>query len=476
VHHSGFDVFSNYFRNSDEGSQSSARYENSDVNYNESSRKLWRYRGSQNAKLTIATIFAVAVSSCETSIIDVVPGGIEQGAGMAYVAGDEPQAVLAAREILVAGGSAADAAVALSFALSATLQSSAGLGGGGTCVVYDAQSGQVDALDFLPVPATGKSKMARWQVAIPALPRGMYALHAKYGRLPWSAAVSPAENIIRFRHSVGRALALDLGSHSDALVNDPAALDIFMSPERRVLREGERIHQLDLAATIGQLRGRTPAAFYTGVMAVRLDERAEISGLSLSAADLRKFAPVWRTPRTFEIDRTRIFLTGSADAESAFEAQLQEPAAPANVNLRASPPGATGFVIKDRRGSAVACSLTMLTPFGSGVIPSGTGFLSAPSPEFLSEPISHPIVALAFSTSRSAIEFVAASGGVGAGEVMGMALGDQLTDGGGRSERPVGQRPFVNLIKCFPTRSRQNSCIVENDPSGFGFAIVVAGS
>src|SRR5690606_16144077 len=114
----------------------------------------------------------------------------------------EPRAALVARDVLAAGGTAADAAAAGYFALSVTLPSSVGLGGGGACAVYDRRANVGEIIEF-PAVASGTEANA---VAIPAAPRGMFALHARYGRMPIDQLILPAERLARFGEPVSRAL------------------------------------------------------------------------------------------------------------------------------------------------------------------------------------------------------------------------------------------------------------------------------
>ena len=113
---------------------------------------------------------------------------------------DEPRSALVGRDILSAGGNAVDAAVATYFAMSVTYPGAATLGGGGMCVVSRGQDDAVEAIDFRPALFAQGGRA----VMIPGAVRGMFALHARYGRLKWEALLLPAERLARFGNPVQR--------------------------------------------------------------------------------------------------------------------------------------------------------------------------------------------------------------------------------------------------------------------------------
>ena len=187
------------------------------------------------------------------------------------VAADEPRAVLIGRDILSAGGTAADAAVAMTFALAVTLPSSASLGGGGVCVVRDAGTKVTETLDFLPgIPKTIPATVVR-PTAVPGNVRGLAALHAKYGKLRWAQLVSPAEKLARFGTQVSRAFASDFKRMPPAMLAEPAIRNIFFQNQgSRPIREGDFLKQLDLSGVLGRLRARGAGDFYNGPLARQL--------------------------------------------------------------------------------------------------------------------------------------------------------------------------------------------------------------
>ena len=240
------------------------------------------------------------------------------------VAVDEPRASLVGRDILSSGGSAADVAVAVSFALSVTLPSSASLGGGGVCVIHDAVSNTTESLNFLPaVPKRIPAGTVR-PVAVPGTVRGLALLHAKYGRLPWSQLVSPAESLARFGNQVSRAFARDLDRMPPAMKAAPEILRIFgQGRGGGLIREGDFFKQSGLSSVLGRIRAHGAGDFYTGLTGRQFAAAVAKAGGGLDLNDLRSYTPRWLPTLKFPyIQNTQFHFPMSAGPSGVLMAQM----------------------------------------------------------------------------------------------------------------------------------------------------------
>ncbi|MGH7153760.1 MAG: gamma-glutamyltransferase, partial [Acetobacteraceae bacterium] len=173
------------------------------------------------------------------------------------VVSDEPRATLIGRQVLSQGGDAADAAVAVGFALAVTLPSRAGLGGSGACLAFapgrdSINQGQPEAILFTPEAPPQISSGADRPAALPMLPRGLYLLHARYGTGDMGPLIAPAETLARFGTAASRAFVQDLDLVSGPLFADPQARAVF-SVNGAALAVGQTFRQPDLAVTLSQL-------------------------------------------------------------------------------------------------------------------------------------------------------------------------------------------------------------------------------
>ncbi|MDX2221805.1 MAG: gamma-glutamyltransferase [Rhodospirillaceae bacterium] len=293
------------------------------------------------------------------------PGGADW-----VIAADATAAGLG-RAALGAGGSAADAAATTALALAVTLPSRAGFGGGGRCLVVEPPGGRAMVIDF-PAVAASVNRDARFRAGVPAFARGVFALHARYGRLPWPQVVAPAESLARFGFVVSPTLADDLARHGDALVNDRAALTAMMVGGRRIAGVGDRLRNRALATLIAQLRGRGPGGMYEGGLAREIADAADAAGLPLTADDLRGAVPAWRDAVTIDTGAATVVIDPAIDLAAAADP-------PADL---ASGFG-TALIATDRDGMVVACALGLNAPFGVGLAAREHGFLfsAAPPPD-----------------------------------------------------------------------------------------------
>jgi gamma-glutamyltranspeptidase/glutathione hydrolase len=213
------------------------------------------------------------------------------------LAADEPYSVQVGQEVLSAGGTAADAAVAMYFSTAVTLPSRASLGGGGVCVVHDNPTQQTEVLEFVPRVSADGAAGNPVPVAVPGNPRGMFALHSRFGRLLWEQLLAPAERLARDGHTVSKPLAQDLLIAARLLLKDPESSQVF-ARDGEILREGDVLSQPDLGVLLSELRTRGPGEFYEGMLAPALVRRfAEAAGTTDGAVtidDLRDYQPEWR--------------------------------------------------------------------------------------------------------------------------------------------------------------------------------------
>ncbi len=273
-----------------------------------------------------------------------------------YAVADEPQAALAARQILNQGGNAADAAAAEGFALAVTLPSRAGLGGGGACLID--MPNQTPAMLSFPAgrPAgTGGERPA----AVPTMARGLLALQVKYGVLPYASVIVPAERLAG-ASPVSPALEADLTVVGSALLGDPAAASVF-GPSGTVLPVGATLSQPDLAATLEILRVQGIEGLTRGNFAPRFAQAADEAGGGLTVADLDQPIPPFATPLTMSYGDSKTYSLPSHPA--------------AGVT-----PATASFAVLDKNGGAVACATSMNNLFGTGRVAAGTGILLAAAP------------------------------------------------------------------------------------------------
>ncbi|MGE0718313.1 MAG: gamma-glutamyltransferase [Alphaproteobacteria bacterium] len=400
------------------------------------------------------------------------------------VATDEPRATLAAREVLANNGGAVDAAVAAAFTMAVTLPSRAGIGGGGACLVHDARAKKTEAIVFLPQPTVLDGRVP---AGVPALARGLFAMHARYGRQRWEQLLGPAEGFARFGHPISRALANDLARHGNRLAGDPELSKIFLGPGGTPLGEGATLTQLALSTAIAQVRTVGPGELYAGRFAQGFVESARAAGAAITIDDLRQAVPAWTAPDETRFADERLFMLPGPITGGEATMSLWRRLADSGAYRRSGPAAITagpasdegadasaGLVVADRDGSAVACVLTMGRPFGTGRAARGTGIILAPA----ADPAATRAMSAALMINTNVDEFFLAATAAGGGDAPAAATAVMAAVMIG--ERPLdsaftlraGDGPArVNIVSCpFGAPRKPESCATRSDPRGAGLA------
>lgn len=226
------------------------------------------------------------------------------------VATAHPLATKEALAVLRRGGNAFDAAVTAAFVLAVVEPYSAGIGGGGFVVLYDARRHAVGSIDFrerAPYLASrtmfsrygkrGKtlSQLGPLSVGTPGMVAGIGELARRYATLPWKELLAPAHRYAKKGFRVHYLLSRYLRWYRWKMKKFKEISRIFYPGGKRP-REGSRLVQKDLAWTIKRLQEKGPEDFYTGEIGKKIvAEMVRMKGL-LRQKDLDRYRVYWRAP------------------------------------------------------------------------------------------------------------------------------------------------------------------------------------
>ena len=234
--------------------------------------------------------------------------------GMAATA--QPLASQIAIDILKAGGSAVDAAIAANAALGLMEPTGNGIGGDLFAIIWDPKTQRLHGLN-----ASGRSPKSRTleqlrrqlggatrippvghlPVTVPGTVDGWFQLHQRFGSLPMQSVLAPAIRYAKGGFPVSPVIAYYFQRAEAAFNRRIAMIDEFDNARHtyfqpRAPKAGEVFRNPDLGKTYAIIAQEGGDAFYQGTIAKTIDAYMRRIGGDLRLADLAAHKSEWVTP------------------------------------------------------------------------------------------------------------------------------------------------------------------------------------
>ena len=228
----------------------------------------------------------------------------------------QPLASQIAIDILKAGGSAVDAAIAANAALGLMEPTGNGIGGDLFAIVWDPKTQQLHGLN-----ASGRSPKSRTleqlrqqlggatsipplghlPVTVPGTVDGWFQLHQRFGSLPMQSVLAPAIRYAREGFPVSPVIAYYFQRAESAFNRRIAMINEFDNARHtyfqpRAPKAGEVFRNPDLGKTYAIIAQEGRDAFYQGTIAKTIDTYMRRIGGDLRLADLAAHKSEWVTP------------------------------------------------------------------------------------------------------------------------------------------------------------------------------------
>jgi len=232
------------------------------------------------------------------------------------VAAAHPAAARAGRDILAAGGSAADAAVAVQFMLNLVEPQSSGIGGGAFALYWDASDNRLsswDGRETAPRAATPdywigpdgqpvgwfRAVVGGRSVGVPGTLLLLDNLQAKFGLLKWADLLAPTIDAAEKGFMVSPRMAGSIaGAKNYGLTNYAAARTYFFDEDGAPLPTGHLLKNPKFAALLRRIARERSTPFYHGDIArdIVAATRTPTNPGILTAQDFADYRVISRAP------------------------------------------------------------------------------------------------------------------------------------------------------------------------------------
>jgi len=234
--------------------------------------------------------------------------------GMAATA--QPLATQVALDILKAGGSAVDAAIAANAALGLMEPTGNGIGGDLFAIVWDPKTGKLVGINGsgrspkgqtlaqlkakLPKGATSLPPVGALPITIPGTVDAWFDLHDRFGKLPMEQILAPAIRYAREGHPVAPVIAMYMDRNLKSFERAQRSTPLDLANARatyfkdgRAPKPGEMFKNPDLANTLEAIAKGGRDAFYNGPLTKVMVDYLQKQGSAFTQADFAAHDSTW---------------------------------------------------------------------------------------------------------------------------------------------------------------------------------------
>ncbi len=215
-------------------------------------------------------------------------------------------------DILMKGGNAVDAAVAVGFALAVTYPSAGNLGGGGFMVLHlaDGKNIAIDYREKAPLSAHRDmylneaseflpelSQFGTTSAGVPGSVAGLIYALEKYGTMSLAEVIQPAIDLAKNGWKIEKRDSIYFSNTIPLFSKYPSSMKVF-TKNGEPFATNDLFVQSDLAWTLEQIKEKGRDGFYKGKVAELLVNQISSLGGFITLEDLEKYQPVEREPIT----------------------------------------------------------------------------------------------------------------------------------------------------------------------------------